>query len=251
MKRKNTWFLCALCLLMLCLPVLSQAQDKGPAIDPKADLILRQMSEFLNTLKAFTFHAENAADEVVSAGLKLQFADAVDVSVRRPNRLRVNINGDTHNQQIFYDGKDITLFSLDTNFYATIAAPSEIEKALDYALRAFNLSAPLADLVYRNAYDLLMENVESGSYIGLHTVHGVKSHHLSFRQNDTDWQIWIEDSKTPFPRKMVITSKWIAGAPQFMALLSNWNTSPRLTDSIFNFVVPEKAERIEFLPAKD
>ena len=48
---------------------------------------------------------------------------------------------------------------------------------------------------------------------GLHLVRGIQCHHLVFIQDDIDWQIWIENSQTPLPRKMVITSKWLAGGP--------------------------------------
>jgi hypothetical protein len=221
-----------------------------PVIEAKADQVLRQMAEYLSTLKSFSWHTQSAIDEVLSNGFKLQFAETVDVFVRRPNRLRVNGNGDKRNQQLFYDGKSVTLFDEDFNTYATVKAPPDIEKTLDYTLEAFNISAPLSELVYRNAYDILTESVQSGFYIGLSSINGVKSHHLAFRQKDIDWQIWIEDSKTPLPRKLVITSKWVTGAPQFISLLSDWNTSAQLTDSLFNFVVPEKAEKIEFLPAE-
>ncbi|MHC4165544.1 MAG: DUF2092 domain-containing protein, partial [Planctomycetota bacterium] len=36
--------------------------------------------------------------------------------------------------------------------------------------------------------------------------------------------------------------------PQFTALLLDWNVDAKLTDSLFTFVAPEGAEKIEFLP---
>jgi hypothetical protein len=87
-----------------------------------------------------------------------------------------------------------------------------------------------------------------GFYVGLHSVHGVECHHLAFVGEDVDFQVWIENSKTPLPRKVIITSKLVAGAPQFTALLSDWNVSAQLPDSLFSFVEPEGAEKIGFLP---
>ncbi len=149
---------------------------------------------------------------------------------------------------MFYDGKTITLLDRNFDYYATIEAPPNLDAALDHALEKFDLRAPLSDLMQSNAYDILTENVESGFYVGLHSVHGVESHHLAFRQDDIDWQIWIENSKTPLPRKLIITQKRVAGAPQFTALLSDWNISAQLPDSLFTFVAPGGAEKIEFLP---
>jgi hypothetical protein len=107
----------------------------------------------------------------------------------------------------------VTQFNKDENVYATLEAPGTIEEALEYAQNAFDLNAPLSDLIYRDAYKILTQNVLSGHYVGLHLVRGVQCHHLVFVQDDIDWQIWIENSHTPLPRKMVITSKWLAGGP--------------------------------------
>jgi hypothetical protein len=85
----------------------------------------------------------------------------------------------------------------------------------------------------------------------LSTISGVQCHHLAFRAEETDWQIWIENSKTPLPRKFVITSKWTAGAPQFTAVLSDWDVSPQFEEGLFTFVPPAGAEQIGFLPAEN
>jgi hypothetical protein len=243
-------------ILFLCviLPAFSAfGADAGdpPAIEAKTAQALRQMSEYLNTFKQFTFHAENSVDTLLSSGQKVQLGRAVDVFVWRPDRFRANIKGDVFDQELFYDGKSITLFGKKVNSYATMEAPSNIEAAMDHAMDSFGLVAPLADLMYRNSYDILTEDVQSGGYVGLSTVLGVECHHLAFRAEETDWQIWIENSKTPLPRKFVITSKWIAGAPQFSALLTNWDISAQLKDSLFTFVAPGGAEKIEFLPTEN
>jgi hypothetical protein len=225
------------------------AAEESAAIDPKADEVLRQMSGYLNTLEQFSIHARNTVDELVSVGLKLQFEETVDVYVNRPNRLRADVKGDLRNLQLYYDGKTITLQDTDRNFYGTIEASGDIETAMDQAQQAFRLEAPMAELIYRNAYDILMEDVESCYYLGLHTAQGVECHHLVFVKQDVYWQIWVENSDTPLPRKMVITTAYLAGAPQFTGLLSDWKTSAQLQDSLFIFTVPDKAEKIDFIPA--
>ena len=96
-----------------------------------------------------------------------------------------------------------------------------------------------------------MEDVQFGLYIDLSKIRGVECHHLAFRAEETDWEIWIENSKTPFPRKFVITGKWVAGAPQFTGLLTKWDVSSQLEDSLFTFVPPQGAEKIDFLRPQD
>jgi hypothetical protein len=247
MLCRTVYSVFVLCAILLSFPAFGANSGDPPAIEAKADQVLRQMSEYLNTLEQFTFHAENSVDTLLSSAQKIQRGRSVDVSIRRPNRLRADIKSDIFDQQLFYDGKSITLYGKKVNYYAAIEAPENIESALDEAEQSFGLSAPVADLIYRNSYDILTEDVQSGGYIGLSTVLGVECHHLAFRAEETDWQIWIENSKTPLPRKFVITSKWIASAPQFTALMTNWDVSAQIKESLFTFVAPAGAKKIEFL----
>lgn len=242
---------CVLFLAILIFPAISRSEDEGAEIEPRADKLLRQMSEYLDTLEQFTIHTENSIDTLLSSGQKLQLGRAVDVFVRRPDRFRANIKGDLFDQELYFDGKSITLYGKKVNYYANVEAPPTIEEAINHAEQSFGLVAPLADLIFKNCYDILTNDVQSGFYVGLSTVLGVECHHLAFRAEETDWQIWIENSDRPLPRKFLITSKWVASAPQFTGLLTKWDVSPQIKENHFSFIVPEGAQRIAFLPAED
>jgi hypothetical protein len=238
------------CQLMLS-PVWSAEppkKAKTPDIEPKVEEVLQQMCDYLKNLQQFSVQAEITEDVLLTTGQKIQLGKTVEASVRRPNRMRAESQGDADNRQIVYDGKTITLMDLSRNVYTTINAPPEIDAALNNAIQAFNLRAPLADLIYIDAYKNLTSGVISGFYAGLHKVQGVPCHHLAFRQKDIDWQIWIEDSPTPLPRKFLITDKTAYGL-QFTALFIKWNTSPQFEEGFFTFVAPEEAEKIDILPA--
>jgi hypothetical protein len=221
---------------------------KAPDIEPKAGEILKQMCDYLKNLQQFSVQAEITEDVLLTSGQKIQYGRSVEASVRRPDRLRAESVGDTDDRQLIYDGKTITLLDKTKNFYTTIAAPGDIDAALEHAVQAFNLRAPLADLIYTKSYEYLTEGALSGFYVGQSKVQGVPCRHLAFREKDIDWQIWIEDGQTPVPRKFLITDKKSHGL-QFTAVFTKWNTSPQLEDSLFTFVAPPKAEKIDILPA--
>ncbi len=68
----------------------NEAEDLSPrsseelaGITPRADRILREMSEYLKKASEFTFHAEVAYDSVLDSGQKIQFGGASKVTVRR------------------------------------------------------------------------------------------------------------------------------------------------------------------------
>jgi len=238
------------CQLMLSPAWSAEApkKAKAPDIEPKAVEVLKQMCDYLKNLQQFTVQAEITEDVLLTSGQRIQYARSVEASVRRPDRMRAESVGDTDNRQLVYDGKTITLMDRTKNFYTTITAPPELDAALEHATQAFNLRAPLADLIYTKAYEYLTEGVVSGFYVGMSKVQGVPCHHLAFREKDIDWQIWVEDGPTPLPRKFLITDKK-AGGLQFTAVFTKWNTSPQLEDSLFTFVAPAKAEKIDILPA--
>jgi hypothetical protein len=221
---------------------------KAPDLEPKAVEVLQQMCDYLKNLQQFSVQAEITEDVLLTSGQRIQYARTVEASVRRPDRLRAESVGDMANRLLIYDGKTVTLLDRDKNFYTTIPAPADIDAALEHGVQAFNLRAPLADLIYTKAYENLTAGVVSGFYVGLSKVQGVPCHHLAFKQQDIDWQIWIEDGQTPLPRKFLITDKKAQGL-QFTAVFTKWNTSPQFEDGLFTFVAPEKAEKIDILPA--
>jgi len=73
-----------LCAGLVSLPALGADTHEELAVEPQAEKILQQMTKYLNALEQFTFHVENTDDWLLSSGQKLQYAAAVDVSVRRP-----------------------------------------------------------------------------------------------------------------------------------------------------------------------
>ena len=223
------------------------SDQEKPVIESRARKILQAMGEYLKKAKAFSVHGEITHEEVLASGRKLQYSASNNVMVRRPNKIRADYRGDLRKSSFWYDGKSVTLLHTEKNLYATFSAPKEIDATIDFAMEKYGLSLPVSDLVYSDPYAVLIENVKSGFYEGLHIVNGVMCHHLAFTQENIDWQIWVEDGAQAVPRKLVITYKDSPGCPQYTAVLSDWDFSVRLPDILFTFEAPVDAEQIEFL----
>lgn len=242
-----TYSLTILSVAFMAVSLTPAEGQQAADVEPKADQVLREASDFLGTLKRFQIDADSTSDHLLSTGQKLQHAEGIVAAVQRPDRLRVEIKGERRNLQLIYDGKKISLLDTDHNFYAQTAVPATIDEALRHAVDNFGVRAPLSELLYTNSYAVLSENVESGFFVGKSVVRGVKTDHLAFRTDEVDWQVWIEDSRTPLPRKLVITLKWMTAAPQYTVWLS-WDLSPKWSDSFYAFVPPANARKIDFLP---
>ena len=259
MRPITVGWLLMLGLLLSSCPLLAQTPRQpqappqaaaGAAPEQDPGRILQKMCGFLKSQPQFTYKAEVTDDRVYYGGKKLQYGLDMETSVRRPDRLRVNAWGDLVNKQFYFDGKNITLYDEEHNVYGTMAAPPDIEGALEKANKEFGLRVALTDLASPNLCELLNKRIKHALYVGLHKVRGVPCHHLSFDSGAAQLQVWVDAGDQPIPRKIVLTHKKLPGSPQWTAYLSDWNFAPQLADDLFVFTPPEGAAKIEFLPVK-
>ncbi len=130
------------------------------------------------------------------------------------------------------------------------AAPS-IDGMLDSVAEMHNLTIPLADLALSNACEHLSKQVLFSSYVGVGDVAGVACDHLAFAQSNIDWQIWIQRSGKPLPRKVVINYRTLPGLPQYVAVISDWKFPETIPSDRFAVRIPKKAVRIKFVDVKE
>lgn len=226
-----------------------QADAAAPAIAPQAEQLLKQASAYVGSADQFTLHADVTFDHVLPSGQKLQYGAREDVALHRPNRVYVAWRGDLGDRQFWYDGSSVTLYDPATPFYASEAAPPDIDAMLDKVVKQLNFSPPLADLLYRDPYRAVGGHLQFGVDLGTAEVNGRSCRSLAFVERDIDWQIWVSTGPQPVPCKLVITYKTQPAQPQFSAVFTDWNFSPRIADSVFTPELPSGAEKIQFAPA--
>lgn len=242
--------LCLGSLVLICLCLAAGAQDRGAplaGVDPKADAILRRMSQTLGSARQFTFEADDTADQVLDNGQKVQVSRTVKLALRRPDQIAAEVVGDNDDLLYCYNGNQITIINRREHCYAQHQVPGAIDEMFDFMAEKYAMTPPLADLMFADPYKAMTGNVRAGRYLGVHQVMGVKCHHLAFRQEGIDWQIWVEDSDQALPRKVVITYKELPGYPQFTALLNKWDLKPQLPDSAFKLEPPANCKRINLV----
>jgi hypothetical protein len=236
-------------LLMLALGASAlHAEERLPAIDPDADARLRVMSEHLAALRAARVDIDTDVEVIDLAGQKLQYSASMQLSMQRPNRLRVERRGPFAESQLLFDGKTLRISSLEPPVFTEITAPGDIETAVRALRYETGLDAPAGDFFFADPYAGLMTDVLSGADLGTAFVDGVECHHLAFRAKHVDWQIWIQVGEQSLPMKYVITSKWITGAPQFTARFRNWDVAPDFDAETFTAPLPAGAVRLDQIP---
>jgi hypothetical protein len=233
-------------------PHVAQAHPAAQrAIEPKADALLRKMSTDLADLKAFRFDANHVMEVVTKQGERIQSVADSTVWVERPNKLRTDRMGPLGGATVYYDGNTLSVYGKRDNLYATAKAPGNLDATIDFARDQLALDAPGADLLYSNPYAALTEDVVSGRYLGSEPVGNRVCHHLAFRGNETDWQLWVEDGPRALPCRYVITSKQVTGSPQYAVTLSNWTVASAFPPETFVFAPPPDAGKIDFVALKN
>jgi hypothetical protein len=248
LNLKKAAGLFAVGVFVLSATVSTGVQAKATAVDPSAIQILQRMTDYLGGLKQFSVHTQTTLEDMLDSGHRVDFDISANVIISRPNKLHAERKGDLVDQIFYYDGKTLTLHNPSDKVYATEPAPGTIEALLDYARESLGLTVPVADLVYRNAFPLLIQDVDFAKVVGKAVIGGVKCDHLIFSRPGVDFQVWVADGGRPLPYKYVVTDTGTSALLSVTTVMSNWNTAPAEAASRFIFVPPQEAKRIAFMP---
>ena len=168
-------------------------------VDPEADKLLRQMSDYLAGLQSFSVQNFAVDETAMKSGEKIQATSDLEITVQRPNHMKSTQRGAGEGLALWYDGKTMTIACKSNNSFESVAAPRQLDGAIDKMRKYFKVDAPGADLLYTNPYNILMEQVVSGRVIGRETVQGVPTNHVAFQGEDVDFQLWIQGGQPAAP----------------------------------------------------
>ncbi len=225
------------------------AQEARPVIEPEAETVLRQLGERNRQLKTAVFRVADTIDEVQEDGQSLQFSHVRELTVFRPNKLRVVTTGDVTSRTFWKDGKTMTLLDRGKNVYVQVPDPGTIEQAIDLLQEKYNLSMPAADVLSEDMYRTMTAGCESVRYVGTGYVGEEKCHHLAAVRGDIDWQLWVSLGDAPSLRKLLIIYKRLRGEPRYTLQLLAQGDANQISDATFVPEIPDGTERIQIRPA--
>jgi hypothetical protein len=207
--------------------------------------ILKSMTDYLGSQKTLSAMFDSDIEVITPELQKIQFASSGQMKLSRPDKLRVRRTGGYADVELVYDGKTISVYGNNAKSYVQAEAPGTVDQMIDAIQARSGIGMPGTDLLLSSSYDELTANALDGKHIGQGVIDGVECEHLAFRTPDTDWQIWIETGDKPVPRKYVITSKTIAGAPQYTLRIRDWKTDAFADPDTFVFKPPAGAEKVD------
>jgi hypothetical protein len=221
----------------------AHAQDAGK--------VLKAMSDYVTAQKSLSISFDADIEVVTSDLQKIQFTSSGQVLLSRPDKVRISRTGGYSDVELVFDGKTVTLLGKNVNAFAQADTPGTVDQLIDGIRDQFNISMPGADLLLSRVYDELTTDVLDAKHIGQGVIDGVDCEHLAFRGVDVDWQLWVETGARPIPRKYVITSKQLSGAPQYTLRVKDWKTDAPASADAFVFNPPAEAKKVEFAALTD
>lgn len=234
----------ALALALLGGSALAGAET-APAIAPDAQSEVAQMGKTLST-RGFSFQIHTIREYVDDNGQPLHIFHTIDASVRRPDQLMLTAVGDDGTTKIAYDGKNLTVYSQETNKYVRIAISGTLEDVLRDASKRLDVDFPLADLLANDPAKAFLHDVIAGRVVGTVTIDGVPCQHMIFVQPPgIELELWAEKTEQAVPRRLIVTYRSLPGEPRFIAVISDWKIGINPGDSEFAFQPPRGATMIE------
>jgi hypothetical protein len=223
---------------------LVAAAPNVQAQESDAKSILKAMSDYVSSQKTIEFTFDSDIEVITPQLEKIQFTNSGDVLLNRPDKVRAHRVGGYAEVALYFDGKTASVLGKHINRYAQFDAPGTLDQFFEALRQGHGVALPGADLFVSNPYEVLEAGIKEAKHIGRGVVEGAECEHLAFRNSDTDWQLWVEVGKQPFPRKLVITSKTVANAPQYTLRVKSWKAGVTPARDAFAFTVPAGAEKL-------
>jgi len=241
------------CLLALALVApgapAQTAAPAPPAVDPATVQALKDMGAHLQSLQRFHVTNELTGERVLADGQKLQHMASAAIDVQRPNRLRVKMSSARSQRELFFDGKQVTLFTPAQQYYATVPFDGSLGDLAGALQAKYGFELPLADLFVLGTPAAPLDKLDSAMNAGQDFVGDDLCDHYALRQGNFDWQIWITVGSKPLPRKLVITNRADEARPQSVSLIE-WDMKAVAASSAYTFKPPKGAKAIDMVARK-
>jgi len=217
-----------------------------PELEPKALEILKSASAKLAGARGMSFTAVAIYESPAKTLQPLAYTVQSDVTMERPNKLRVVTPGDGPPNEFYYDGKQIVAFEPQADLVAISDAPSTIDEMLKFAYEKAAIAFPFDDVIASDPYKDLGPDLKLAFYIGQsHVVGGIVTDMVGIANGMAQAQIWI-GAEDKLPRMVRVTYFNEPGNYRHVVEFSNWKLDPAITPGTFGSERAMKAKRIKF-----
>jgi hypothetical protein len=224
----------------------SPAPEATPSLEPKALDILKAASSRLAAARTMKFNAVHFYENPSRQGHPLAFTTKSEVTLQRPDKLRVIMPGDGPASEFYYDGKKMMAYAPAENLVAVADAPPTIDAALEQAYHSAAIYFPFADWIVADPYKEMSEGMKLAYYIGQSKViGGTTTDMVAYIDHGVFIQAWIgvEDK---LPRLLHAIYLEDPERLRHTLLLSDWQLDPAVPADTFTSAKAASANPMPF-----
>jgi hypothetical protein len=218
----------------------------GLELEPRATELLKSMSARLAAARTLSFTAVEIFEQPSRQGHPLAYATKSDVTLQRPDKLRVVISGDGPASEFYYDGHSMMAYLPAEKLLAVADAPPTIDATLQAAYKSADIYFPFTDLIVADPYKDMSAGLMLAYYVGQsHVIGGTTTDIVAYADRDVFLQVWI-GTEDKLPR--LVHATFLADPERMRHHLefSNWQLDSPVSADAFSSPNASAAKRIPF-----
>src|SRR5262252_4569509 len=224
----------------------SPAPEPTPSLEPKALEILKAASSKLAAAKTLKFNAIHFYESPSRQGHPLAFTTKSEVTLQRPDKLRVMILADGPASEFYYDGKKMMAYAPAENLVATADAPPTIDATLEQAYHSAAIYFPFADWIVADPYKEMSEDMKLAYYIGQSkVVGGTTTDMVAYTDHGVFIEAWI-GAEDKLPRLLHATYLDDPERLRHTLVISDWQLDADVPPDTFTSAKAASANPMPF-----
>jgi len=224
----------------------SPAPEATPSVEPKAVDILKAASSRLAAARTMKFTAVHFYEGSSRHGHPLAFTTKSEVTLQRPDKLRVIMSADGPASEFYYDGKKMMAYAPAENLVAVADAPSTIDAALEQVYHSAAIYFPFADWIVADPYKEMSDGMNLAYYIGQsRVVGGTTTDMVAYIDHGVFIQAWI-GAEDKLPRLLHAIYLDDPERLRHTLILSDWQLDPTVPADSFTSAKAASANPMPF-----
>ena len=223
----------------------TQAQPKL-TIEPKAVEVLKATSDKLAAAHTLSFTAIELFENLSRQGAPLGFTSKYEVTLQRPDKLRVLMPADGPASDFYYDGKSMMAYAPAENLLAVADAPATIDATMEKANHVAAIYFPFDDLIVANPYGDMELGLKHAYYVGQSQVVGrTTTDVVAYVDSGVFIQMWVgaEDKLPRLVRAIFLDDP---DRLRYELAFSDWKLDETVSPDTFTPSNVATAKRIAF-----
>ena len=237
-------------LITIALLATIEASEDAPRLirGSMAHKILKSAYSFLDAQKGFSLRAFTISEDNFKNKMSIEVHTNLIVHLDRDGKIFVKSNGDSEAKTILLNNGEFLILDRDTNLYGKLSIPKENDKALDYLYERFNITTPLANLLYSDLEKRLLPKAR-GYYFGLRKLGNSWCHYIGFVNRSKELQVWVQAKGEPLIKRFVVIDR-LSPLRLHSSTDLFWIKLGKPNSRVFDFKVPSSANEIPIKSSK-